>query len=529
MKVGGWILPMLNYVRDNRMSMIFPKWMIMVFVLVLIFGYNIDGVNRYTIRRDELTTLGHIGALVKNTHEFTITDTIASLSFYSSDHAPAYYIFANIWGHVVDFNYFALRMLSVWFGMITVAATYRIGHSIISHTTGFYAAIILGTNIVFYANFHEMREWSMMLMLSTLNLALYWHLAHKPKSSMPLELIVLFFSVVISLYTSYLTIFMLLAIGLYHLLVMPKNKRWGQISATVIVAGFFFIPWLPVVIDGVLETQDKLDMNSRLLINNTELIQLIPVFWGNGSVALFVGVMGLGFFSSLAGWRRTRSILFFLIVITIGYLFFNEALSFIKRIRYLLLWLLPFALFSGTGLALLAYQKILHILLFVFIGMWVVSGFYFIPTDQFNIYLAKSRPVNYPEYSGLVPLLREQTEKRDLLVLAQYESSALNKSKQGLSSIQDFFLNPLKLTITNFPQYSQWAGSGIDADSVEYALGLVPGRDEFWLSYHHTQVTDDIIRFRERVEQDFHIYKESSYGERSILIHYVAWFKTPES
>jgi len=76
--------------------------------------------------------------------------------------------------------------------------------------------------------------------------------------------------------------------------------------------------------------------------------------------------------------------------------------------------------------------------------------------------------------------------------------------------------------VTNFPQYAQWAGSGVEADAVEYAMGLVPGQDEFWLSYHHTQITDDIIRFREQVEQDFQIDSIIQYGVRSTLIHYVA-------
>lgn len=496
------------------------KWL-MIFVLLIVIAFNIGGVTQYTIRRDELTTLGHIGALEKNNDGISIASTIESLTLYSADHSPAYYALANIWGHFVDFNYFAIRMLSVWFGIIAVAGTFWIGHHLISYSAGVFSALILGTNVVFYANFHEMREWSMMLMLSVLTLALYFHLAYYQKPLKPLKFFVLFLIVALSLYTSYLSIFVLVAIGLHHLLFMPKNKRWWQISVTVVLAGITFIPWLPMVLNGVNMLQETPDLD-EIVITNVQLLSAIPIFWGNGLPMLFGVGIGLGFVGSAIGWKKARYLFFFLIVITVSFLFMNEVLSLVKRIRYLLLWLLPFALFSGVGLGLLTRKKITAFIPILFIGLWIISGVSLIQTNLFNDYLSKDRSVRYAEFNGLVPLLQQYTEKRDLLVLAQYETSAMKYSKQGLLSIQDYYLNPLKLTITNFFQYGQWAGSGIDADAVEYAMGLVPGRDEFWLAYHHTNTTEDIIRFKEQAEQDFHICHMSRYGQQSILIHYVA-------
>ena len=506
---------------NNFKDVVLFKSMMMVFVLILVLAFNIGGLNNYTIRRDELTTLGHIGALEKNNEGISIASTIASLTLYSTDHSPAYYAIANIWGHFVGFNYFALRMLSLWFGVISVAATFWIGRHLISHSAGLLAAVIMGTNVVFYANFHEMREWSMMLMLSILTLACYFHLAYKQKNLRPIEIILLFLLVALSLYTSYLSIFVLVAIGFHHLLFMPKTKSWWQISITVVLAGLTFIPWLPVVDSGVTTLQETANLD-ELVIPNGELLSAIPIFWGNGLSILFGAGIFLGFLSSIIGWGKSRYIFFFLVTITASFMITNEALSIVKQIRYLLLWLLPFALFIGSGLALLTPKKVTRFIPILFIGLWIVSGVGLIQTDLFNDYLTKDRSVRYAEYNGLVPLLRENTEKRDLLILAQYESSAVKRSKQGLLSIQDYYLNPLKLTITNFPQYSQWAGSGIDADSVEYAMGLVPGREEFWLSYHYTKITDDIIRFQDQMNQDFHICHMSRYGQESILIHYVA-------
>lgn len=500
----------------------YPKWIMMVLVLIVVTAFNIGGINDYTIRRDELTTLGHIGALQNNNDGISIASTVESLSFYSSDHSPIYYAIANIWGHFVEFNYFAIRMLSAWFGMITVAGTYWIGRHFISHAGGVVSAFLLGTNIIFYANFHEMREWSMMLMFSVLTLIAYLRLAYIRKPLKFVDLLPLFITVVLSLYTNYLTIFVLVAIGVHHLLFIPKTKGWWQISLTVIFAGVMFIPWLPTVLNGVAMLQEQQSSDQQVYVANAELLSLMPIFWGNGIALLFGSGIGLGIASLVIGWRKAICLFAFCVVITLSFLLTNEVLAIVKRIRYLLLWTLPVALLIGSGLGLLTRTKFTMLILIIFVGVWIGTGANFIQTTQFNDALSKDRAVRYPEYNGLVPLLHDQTEKRDLLIVAQYESSVLNRSKQGLISIQEYYLNPLKLTITNFPQYSQWAGSGIEADSVEYAMGLVPGRDEFWLAYHHTQITDDVTRFREQVEQDFQINSTTQYGLRSTLIHYVA-------
>jgi len=117
--------------------------------------------------------------------------------------------------------------------------------------------------------------------------------------------------------------------------------------------------------------------------------------------------------------------------------------------------------------------------------------------------------------------LVEHTEKGDLLILVQYDFSTNIRSKQQLMSINDYYMNRLELITINFANYFQLADSGIEIDSVENALGLIPSQDEFWLSYHHTRMTDYISRFQDQVNQNFAICNTYEYGEQSTLIHYV--------
>jgi|GEM_PF-3353582 len=505
----------------SRIFASLPPWIVVVPVILFIFAFGLQSVNRYTIRRDELTTLGHIGALHDNPEDITIAYTLESLSIYSADHAPLYYVLIKVWGEQFGFNYFVLRIVSVWFGMIAIAGTYWLGRRIASHYTGLFASLILGTNILFYGNVHEMRDWTMLIMLSVLVWIAYWHVAHKRQSVKWYEYIPLFILVAISLYTSYLVVFLLATIGLYHLLAVPINKRWWIVSVTVASAGLLFLPWLPVFVKGLGFAQHHIDNDNPMLLNNLTLIPNIMTLWGNGYVALFVILMGLGLYASWKDWKTARAIIFFFVLMLGSLLILNNFFLFLKRVRYVLNLTVPFALLGGYGLAWLMQSKVLRYLPAVFFVAWIFLGYGFTDSDEFKDHLAKDRVVQYPEYNSLIPILREYAKKRDLFIQAHYRFSAIQQSKQELISIDEYYMRDLKLKLVNFPLYVQWSDSGIDATPIEYATGLIPQYDAFWFDYHSDNITDEIIEFQSIVGENYSICETFEYGERSVLVRYV--------
>ena len=505
-------------------SRIFPSfaaWHLVIPVLLFIFAFSLQSVNRYAIRRDELTTLGHIGALHDNPEEITIAYTLESLSIYSADHAPLYYVLIKMWGQVLGFNYFVLRIVSVWFGMIAIAGTYWLGRRLASHYTGLFATLILGTNILFYGNVHEIRDWTMLIMVSVLLWMSYWHLAHKRQLPRWYEYLPLFILVAIGLYTSYLIVFLLLTIGLYHLLAMPMNKRWWSISATVMGAGLLFLPWLPVFIKGLGFAQGHIDRENPMLLNNLILIPNIITLWGNGYAVLFFILISLGLYASWKDWKTARAIIFFFVLMLGSLLILNNFFLFLKRVRYILNLTVPFALLGGYGLAWLMQSKVLRFLPALFFVAWIFLGYGFTNSEEFLDHLAKDRVVQYPEYNSLIPILRDHAKKRDLFIQAHYRFSAIQESKQNLISIDEYYMQDLKLKTVNFPLYVQWSDSGIDATPVAYATGLIPQYDTFWFDYHADRIRDEIIEFQAIVAENFTICETFNYGERSILVRYV--------
>jgi hypothetical protein len=209
-------------------------------------------------------------------------------------------------------------------------------------------------------------------------------------------------------------------------------------------------------------------------------------------------------------------------------LILNNFFLFLKRARYILNLTVPFSLLGGYGLASLSHSKFLRILSVLFIVVWIYLGSGFTDSDEFKRHLAKDRVSQYPEYNSLVPILNEQANKRDLFIQAHYRYSAIQQSKQNLISIDSYYMRDLKLKTVNFPLYVQWSDSGIDATPVDYATGLIPQYDEFWFSYHHTRITDEIIEFETIVGEDFTVCETYEYGERSILVRYVRSEKLAE-
>jgi len=496
-------------------------WFSMLLVLIIAFILSLDGATRYTIRRDELTTLGHIGALQKDSSGVTITHTVESLAQHSADHAPLFYILLNEWGELVDFHYFALRMVSIWFGLIAIAGTYWVGRQLGNHLIGLLGALLFATNAVFYSNVHEIREWTMLTMIIILTWGYYWYLINKTIRIKWYQYLILFTLTVVGLYTNYLSIILWIAIGIYHLLEVPKTPKWWGVSLTVAIGGITFVPWLPVFIRGLGFAQSHIDRENPKLINTLELIELSSSFWSNGMAVLFVLGIGISIYYSWKNWQSARLIVFFLVMMLGSVIIINEIFPFLKRMRYLLFLVMPFCLFISYGLVQLSKIRIFRLLPVIVAVVWIFMGYQYTYSDTFNFYTTKDRTLKYTEYNQLIPLLNYLDASKDLFIQTNYEYSALRPSKQGLKSINDYYLDDLPMTWVNFPQYIEWQDSGIDMTPLEYATSLLPQYGRFWLNYHEDRVTEDVQIFMDIVEQDYGVCLRIEYGKRSVLIRYV--------
>ena len=181
-------------------------------------------------------------------------------------HPPMYYIFLRFWHYIFGDSLFALRGMSVFFGMLTIVAVYYfVQYAFKSKRAAVIAAILVAVNPFQVQYVTEARMYTMgaffavaaafaltaalrtqtAYYLNSANLVLQAQL--KRRAACYYILFVL--ASVITIYTHYYLLFMIAAVGLYALLYCAikfrtefKKYLWVVLSGVAIAASY--LPWL---------------------------------------------------------------------------------------------------------------------------------------------------------------------------------------------------------------------------------------------------------------------------------------------
>lgn len=476
-----------------------------VFIILISFFLGLHGLVNQTITRDEQTTLGHIGGLTSN--YISYQETINSLIEYSPQHPPLYFLILNTWGNVFTFAHNLPMLVSVFFGVLALAVIYRLGCDIGGQSVGFYSVLILATSVVFVYYTHELRQYSAYIFWNGLVLLVYYRLVKQRHPVHWMRLALLIVATTAAIYTHYSSIFMFVVIGLYHLFFVKKSRKWWYISGAMIFAGILFLPWLPIVFSGIEVTDGRLDKNPEKLFPNSELLSIVPLYWGNGHRLLLAILATLGGVAVLRKHKGSRDILFFCVSIIVVILVFNEAIEFIKKLRYLLVTLVPFYIFGGMGLAVL--QRYQHLVLIFFV-IWVAVGAHFQTSPDFHDKMGMSNHHEFLEYNALISLAQDMLDEEDLLILVVRDFRSIKQSKQETNSIHKYYLQSIQAK-------SSQIHSSIEIG--EFRLGRlleeVDGRDNFWLTYRYDP-TYDQIEFIRAIHPDYLLCKDIEYGQGNL-------------
>ncbi len=271
-------------------------------------------------------------------------------------HAPGYFVMLNAWAAGVGWSREALRLLTVLCGLAGIAWTYRLGADLLGPRVGLYGAAILATSMLYVHYLTKVRMYEMVALLGALTLCIYLRLIRRRRAPGPLLWLALFFGAVSLLYTHYIGALILIAIGLYHLLFVRRNRRWLQVVAVMALAGILFLPWLSVMLAGISEMAGEINVHIAALTADEVVLQLAYLF-GNGYGFILIPPLLLAAYAPLrfATRREIRGsarLWFFFAAVLALILILNAATQIItdRRVRYLMpLWPL-LALLVGFGL-----------------------------------------------------------------------------------------------------------------------------------------------------------------------------------
>ena len=218
-----------------------------VFVLLLsVYAFNISILKTIPLAtHDENRSLLDVFAHHSNEYPQPLQATLANMT---SVHGPLYFILLNLWSALTGNDLLTLRMLSLLFCLLAIAMAYRLGRITRDGRVALAAAFMLSLNCLVLYFARELRMYTLVPFISGWLVWSYWRVASaqgKASAALWLSLIA---STSLLLYAHYFGIFILASIGLYHLLMVRKTRRWFRIVAAMLLGGLLFLPWLPRVI-----------------------------------------------------------------------------------------------------------------------------------------------------------------------------------------------------------------------------------------------------------------------------------------
>ena len=446
-------------------------WLWVIPVLLFATALAVQRLNWYGLDHNELFTRNLVGGDPLKT-SFRFAEGWSTITEGHPDQAYGLLIIYAIWCSVFGWSNFALRILPLFAGLLSICWTFRMGRDLFSPLAGLIAILLLSTSVFYITFFHLARTYSLVAMFAMMALWGYWRLTTLTESLGMHRVATLAFLLgsIGILYTQYYSGFVLVAIGLWHLLFMPKNREWWQIWLLFILVGVTFIPSLPGFLRGLTHTQTApwhTDADQMLRIR-----EVLPWFLHvltNGIVnvsgimsivLLFIWILMIAvswlYFQRREWYRESRYFLLVTCAVLLLMLAGNEILLIFRsyRLRYLIaLWPL-FALLAGWLIWRMSLRR--PLLAGLFTGVVMANG----------IWLNTASDIRYEFYD----------------VLHRFPSVYVHKELERFAAQEDLLLADFRIGYNHSPFPNKQLVFDTVSTGVQEAVNeVLPERLRVWL------------------------------------------------
>lgn len=338
-------------------------------ILLLGFALGARQLKADILWVDEMHSVSAFGA---QDPPWGIERIVFELADRTPEHTPLYFLLGAGWAGLVGWSQVALRYLSLLFGLLSVAWIYRIGADVFNRRSGLLAAFLLSSNAFVIIYFHEMRNYTLWLLLCLAHFWQYWRLARGARAN-GLRWLAFIALAGALLYTHAFSAFVLLGLGALHLLRYMSDRRWFGICLAWGAGVLTFLPWLALLLADISAGTDSEALRSKAAAT-TELIPMLANIVVNGVGLLWLPILALAAWTVRRGrWRDHLP----LALVTAGMLLsifaYHELAPFLsaRRLRYFL----PVLAFALLLIArLLASAPHWRILAALFALLWLAGG-----------------------------------------------------------------------------------------------------------------------------------------------------------
>ena len=383
---------------------------LMLALLLLAFALGAYGLDWDNISSDELNTLSSMGVFDGGAHP---ARALALLPQFSPDHKPVYFLLAAAWAALTGESWVTLRLLSLLIGILTLAWLFRLAADLFDRRIAIAAVLLMGTNALAITQFHNIRMYALIMLLSTLHFWLYWQVQQRQRDGI-IWWLLFFASCAALLYTHNFTLIFFFGVGAHHLLFVKRSRRWWNISLLWALGFALFLPSLPQALLGVQFNAQwprfrPLSTDELAAAVGLELVNHFPLLW-----------LPLGF---ALGWITLRhrsatatKLVFISLAMFAGLAAIDALMQLMEwtRMRYFLVfWSLMMIAFAAGLLSLPRRRLIAPIVLL----LWIAAGLQLMYSNAFIDYWFRvERDRDYPPLHRYVHGLRGRVHESDFVV-----------------------------------------------------------------------------------------------------------------
>ena len=425
-------------------------------ILLLAAALSLPQIELYPPTPDEFFSMLNTGWLVNG--PYSPADVIASLRLNSPDQTPGYFILLSIWGSLSAYDLALGRVLTIFTALLALAMIYRAARDFIAPLGGLLALIVAISSAFFNFYYAHTRMYPLFVFAAAAVLWCYLRMMHRQQAVKTRDYLALSSATFALISIHAFSVTFLLALGIYHLLIAPKNARWRRVSAAILAAGLLFAPYLLVL---AAEIGDVVESKAPAAADGIRAAQAwLVVTFNSQPLLLLISAAGLalGARQKKIALRRWLALppLFLLVIALLAQL---TPLIAEKTMRYQLDGWLPFLLFTAAGLyALHCFRRWLCLLAL----LWVIAGLVFQNSADWGQYLSgrdKAFPVPPTQ---VISRLALQSETPPLLIAYRYFSVALDRPRGIGLPQRDYYFGrhgiPLKVfdELARFEEFMAW-------------------------------------------------------------------------
>ncbi len=304
----------------------------------------------------------------------SIVDVFTALRSTNELHTPLYFVLLQLWSKCCSYEVATGRVLSILISLLAMAVICRISRELVGKAAGFFAIAFVASNALYNFYVPHMRPYPLLALTAAIVLWQYLRIHYGRRAPSKIDYFALFLASYLLANTHVLSALFFLTLGVYHLLLTPKDRRWFISPLAICAALLLFLPWIAPVLSAIGRNAKRwgdVDYNGLLALDST-----LHVF-ANGNAILFtaLSLLGLGVGFATKAFR-IKPYLFMIVVFLPVIAAFAQLTGYLSSegMRFLLSSLPLFALFASAGIfALYRLKPWLGLLVF----LWVLSGISF--------------------------------------------------------------------------------------------------------------------------------------------------------